>query len=389
MEKNYDVVIIGGGIIGSSVAAHLANENLKILVINTNKFGLPASFAAAGMLTPYHHSEISNPNLLDFSIKSLNYFDFFHKIIKDSTNIDFGYRRNGSLFLILSNADIVRKESELKKFFKFNADVSFLNKPETLKLEPSVTSNIVGSYYFPNEGCINNPKFLKGIIQYIENKKIEILNDEVIDIHIKSGEVESVVLSNNKKIVASKYVLCNGVWANKLSCLEVPLIKAIKGEIIELEVDENIAPTFEKNLFSKDGYLVSRKPTNKFERTKVIIGSTSEEMNIQNDKNVFENSVLNVKKLLENSCEMVPDLSNAIFSACWAGLRPKTLDEMPIIGEHPEIRNLIFGLGHYRNGILMAPFTGKIISEIILCKKHSHDISNFKIDRFIGQKTTV
>ncbi len=391
--QSYDVIIIGGGIIGNCIAAHLANENLKILVINSTKLGNPASVAAAGLITPFQIHELVNTQLKELCLKSFEYFFNFHETLISKSNIpglDLGLRQSGSLYTIFSNSEIAQKENEIKEFKSTGGKVSFLNKMELQKLEPSITKDLMGGDHYSDEAYINNPKFLKAILSYCQQQQIEYLDSEVSEIVLNKSSIEKILLPDGKSLLAEKYILCNGVWADsflrKLFKRNESIIKAIKGEI--LEVQTNLETTLQKIVFCEDGYLVPRPRTNKFERSSILVGSTSDEVNIEENPDLFKNTLYGISKLTALFKKLIPAHNNYNIASMWSGLRPKTHDNLPVLGK-TDINNLLLSLGHYRNGILMGPYCGKIISGLITGSEAELNLEPFSINRLLKQKSSV
>lgn len=384
MKERYDIVVIGGGIIGSSCALHLADEGLKVALINTSKYGKPASEAAAGLLTPFQISELGTPLIADFMSESFKYFKDFYNRIKGDSNVNLGFREAGSLYLLLSTFEIAQKEAETATLSRLGEKVEFNNKRETLKLEQVVTEEIIGSYHYPSEAVINNPKFLKAVLKQVYEKKVKVINKVVKNIVSVKNKVKNIVLENGDEIVADTYVLANGVWANKflkeINETKEDVIKAVKGEVLEIDVDDLYIP--EKILFCKDGYILSRKATNQFERPSILVGSTSEEIDIEKASRPYRNSIQSMNKLSNLFTRLLPSYKTPFIANSWAGFRPKTPDGLPIIGNVTGVDNLFCALGHYRNGILMGPLTGKLLSELIVTTKTSMNIDIFSFDRF-------
>lgn len=386
MTQNYDVIIIGGGIIGFSIAAHLAEENLNIGVINATKLGTPASIAAAGLLTPFQLHETENNLLRNFCFKSFDYFHSFHEKIKSNSfvkNIDLGYKQCGSLYLIFSNLEIAQKEKEIQELRNIDPKISFLTKQDVLKNEPALSKDIIGAYHFPQESFINNLKFLKALSSYFQEKNTTLINEEVTNLDIVNKKIENISLSNSKTIKADKYVLCNGAWANillkKICNTRENIISAVKGEILQVGGIHELP--LQKIIFCNEGYILPRIPTNNFERPSILVGSTYEEVDIEKRINNFSNSIKGVSKLTNLFQKILPNCSNFTISNMWSGLRPQAPDKLPILGKAEDIKNLYLALGHYRNGILMGPYTGKLLSDLILEKEVEYNIEPFKFER--------
>lgn len=392
MHENYDIAIIGGGIIGASLAAHLANERLKVLVIDSNIYGLPASYAAAGLLTPFQLGELENTAIKGFSYKSFKYFPDFFEIIsscKSNENIDFGFMQTGSLYMIFSSSEFSKKESEFRQIKEMDPQVEFLNKADVHKQEPLVAKEIVGAYHYPAEGCINNQKFLRGMISYCIENRIQFKNSIVQKIISTEESVKEILLDSGEIIRADKYVLCNGVWSSRLLKqvlnTEENLIEAIKGEIVQLE--SSPAKSLNKIVFCEDGYMLPRKSSVIDDETSIILGSTSEKVDIDATNGLFQNSSGGILSLMKLFQKLVPSYPEFKIKESWSGLRPATKDRLPAMGKISGIENLYCSLGHYRNGILMGPYSGKILKDLLLSDRNDSDMETFKIDRLLKKQS--
>lgn len=391
MNKNYDVAIIGGGIVGSALAAHLANENLKVVVLKSENLGTPASIAAAGLLSPFQIDELENPLLKDLCFKSFEYLPQFIENILSSpsnSNIDLGYRKSGSLFLLFSNFEFAKKENEIKEIKELEPNVQFVNRVDIEKYEPLLTKEAIGAYHFPSEGYINNPKFLKSVWNSCMYNKVDFLNKKVTRLNMKANVVESISLEDGENIQSKTFVIANGVWANTflkdLFNLKEDIVSAIKGEIIQLESTEE--KIINKVIFCSEGYITPRPKTNNFETSSILVGSTSELIDIKTNKDPYSASINGLSSLLNLFKKLIPSHNNFHLSNKWSGLRPQTKDKLPAIGKIPGLENLFCSIGHYRNGILMSAFSGMILKDIILGNSMEYNIEPFKVDRFLELK---
>lgn len=386
--QNYDVIVIGGGLIGTSTAAHLANEKIKTLVVNSSSLGTPSSVAAAGLLAPFHVSEHENPKIKDFCMKGYEYFLDFYNLIKSDptlTKVNLGFNQLGTLYLIFSISESAKIENELRNLKNPSLKYSFLNRQEVLKLEPQITKEIICGYYYPEESVINNQKFLKVLTSYCLNKKVEYINSKVLEINLVKNKIENITIDSGENLQAGTFVLCNGAWANsflkKIFNTNEDLIKAIKGEIIQVETRHG-APLLQKIIFCKDGYILPKSPTDQFEKPSILIGSTLEEVKIESGMSIFNNTVSGTSSLTNLFKKLILDYENYYITKMWSGLRPQTSDKLPIIGKE-EFENLFLCLGHFRNGILLGPLSGKIICDLIVRKQTGYDISNFNLGRLL------
>lgn len=365
-----DILIIGGGLIGLSIARELHKKNAgKITIFERSEIGKEASFAAAGMLAPHAETE----KLDDFYYlceESNNLYPQFAAELFDETDVNIELDRSGTLFLALNKFDSeeIGKRFEWQK--KAGLDVEYLSATETHKLEPFVSPDVLESLYFPNNWQVENRKLLHALHKYCDLKNIEIReNVEITDL-IVEGENIIGAKSIEQDYFAEKVILATGAWTSliKSENLILPEIKPIRGQMISFHTAKRL---FEKVIYSPRGYLVPR------EDGRILIGATVEDVGF--NKDLTQTGIVYLREI---AFEIAPSLANLNIYEKWAGLRPISNDSFPILGEFSEIENLFIATAHYRNGILLAPITGKILADKIVEGNESEYLKIFSPKRF-------
>ncbi len=375
-QKNSDLLIIGGGIIGLSLARQLHKKGFKhITILDKGKLGTESSYAAAGMLAV--QAETDKPDeFFRFCNESNKLYPQFSEELFDETGVDIELDREGTLYLAFNETD----ENELRGRYewqkKAGLTVEKLSAIETHKLEPFVSPDILGSLYFPNDRQVENRKLLHALEKYCEFTEIEIReNCEIKNLLIENGKIIGAE-TETEKFYAETVVLATGAWTSLIKAAEfaLPEIKPIRGQIIEFHTAKRL---FQKVIYSPRGYLVPRQDG------RILAGATVEDAGFE--KAVSESAT---EFLRENALEIAPSLVNINIHDQWVGLRPFASDGLPVLGEVRGIENLFIATAHYRNGILLAPQTAKILADKIADAKHSEYFDKFSPHR-LEQKAEV
>ena len=365
-----DVLIIGGGVIGLSIARELHKKGIKkITILERGELGKEASFAAAGMLAPNAETEKSD-EFFHFCNESNRLYPNFAEAIFGETGVDIELDKQGTLYLALTEND----SAEILKRFKWQKKaglaVEHLSARETTQIEPFISPDVRESLFFPNDWQVENRRLLYALQKYAELNNIEIReNTEIKNLLIENGKLIGAE-TDTEKFFAETTVIATGAWTSliKTSGFSMPKVMPVRGQMISFQTAKRL---FEKVIYSPRGYLVPRRDG------RILIGATVEDVGF--DKSVTE---LGVEFLRENALEIVPSLLNLEVSEKWAGLRPFAFDGLPILGSFPQVENLFLATAHYRNGILLAPLTAKIIADKIAANLDSDYLDFFSPLRF-------
>jgi glycine oxidase len=182
------------------------------------------------------------------------------------------------------------------------------------------------------------------------------------------------VMTARGEIRANIVVIAAGSWSSLLRCEESPQfeVEPARGQMVAIEMP---APAARHVIYSRRGYLVPRLSGY------LIAGSTTERAGY--DKRVTAGGVASI---IKNAIEVMPCVANQAITETWAGLRPRSPDDLPILGVDPRVEGLIYATGHYRNGILLTPITAQAISELII-KGESHiNLAPFSVARFANRQ---
>ncbi|MFJ7728500.1 glycine oxidase ThiO [Neobacillus sp. NPDC097160] len=353
MENSFDVIIIGGGIIGSSIAYQLSKMGRKVVILEKDRLACQASSAAAGMLAAQAEIEQDGP-LLQMALKSQAMFPSLSSELFEYTGIDIEFVNKGMLKIAETEeiASIVRKQVTFQR--KWDPAITWLDKMELLELEPSISSSISGAMFLPNDGHVQPANLSRAYAQAAAYFGTEIREyTEVVSINYENGQVKGVNTSHGV-IHGEQVVVATGAWAAKLmreSGLEIN-VYPVKGECFSVRPEK---PVINTTIFSdKRCYLVPKR------NGEIYIGATMIEHS-------FDQTVtpIGIGSLIERATQLVPKLNEAPWERVWSGIRPQTGDGMPYIGEHPSWKGLYVAAGHFRNGILLGPITGKLVADLL------------------------
>jgi glycine oxidase len=361
-RKGYDVAIVGGGIIGCSIAFQLAKRHLSVVVVEKERMVSQASSAAAGMLGAQSEFASDHP-LIPLALKSREMFPQLADELKELTGIDIG---------LLKLAFTEREENELQQQYefwkRFDSNVRWLTINELRELEQNVTEEVAGAMYIPNDGQVRADDLSLAFAKAASAYGAELREyTEVISLVTENDRVCGAI-TNRGTIDANIVIVAAGAWSARLlkqTGLELHMYP-VKGECFSVITEQ---PLLEATVFAKNGcYIVPKK------ENRLLIGATS-------TPNMFDKqaSVQGIYRLLERAQQIMPKLAEAKWEKAWAGIRPQTGDGLPYIGEHPCYRGLWAATGHYRNGILLSPITGVLLAELITEEKVDIDISSFSL----------
>lgn len=363
--RHSDVVIVGGGLIGSSIAFYLAKAGTKVVVLERDQIGAHSSSAAAGMLGA--QAEMSQPgSLADACLKSHSMFPELAEELLETTGLDIELNRYG----LLKPALTEEEANELKKLAKWQQAV-WWDRTECKEKEGFLGEEVVGGLFFPEDYQVSAPRLTQAFARAAQHFNAEFVEGcQVIDIQVKENRVHKLVTSDGEWI-ADTVVLATGAWTgwvSRLMGINLPVFP-VKGEALAAYTTR---PLLKHTLFGNGVYIVPKA------NGEMIIGATEKEHQLDTSVTIDA-----VHTLLAKAICYYPILKEMKISRAWAGIRPGTPDQMPYIGRLDPIENMIVASGHYRNGILLSPWTGQVVSQIIHGKEA--DLSPFNPLRAISK----
>ncbi len=362
-----DVIIVGGGVIGCSIAWKLAQAGLKVTVLERGRVGCEASRAAAGMLSPQGESQTPGP-FFDLCLRSRAMYRSFAEELSAASDIDVEYKDEGTLFVLVQGEDEEEKLRWAAWQLEAGLSLEHVSADDLRKIEPSVTDSATRAIFLPREHQIENRRVMDALEIAMHRAGVEVIEGaEVTALATEHGSVTGVACGA-RTVSAGCVVVAGGAWSSRL--LE-PLglnvkVTPVRGQMIA--VRGRTCP-ITRVLHSSKAYVVPRRDG------RILIGATVEQVGFQ--KGV---TVAAVKHLLSAAVELVPSLGECEIVETWSGLRPDTIDHLPVIGPSG-IDNLVLATGHFRNGILLAPVTAEVIADILV-----HDGVHMEIDPFSNNR---
>ncbi|MBI4497629.1 MAG: glycine oxidase ThiO [Chloroflexi bacterium] len=375
-DTTAEVIIIGGGVIGSATAYYLARRGVQVLVLERDRIGSDASSVAAGTLAVLSHTQGPSP-LVDFGWAGLQAYQGLADELKATSGVDIEYVPYGLLRVAFSEADAARLQAAISWQRDAGFEISWLDADEARRLEPGLGPDVIGASFSPQEHHIRSPRVTEAFAQGAARAEATFrLGADVVDLVTEGRRVTGVRLAGGEEVRGGTVLLAGGSWAGGWGeRLGVPLpITPVRGQILILY---QVPPVFRYSLSGNGGALVA-KPDGT-----VIAGVTVERTGF--DKRVTAGGIATI---MQRCLALLPGIDGAEFRAAQVGLRPRTPDGLPLMGRIPGWEGVIIAGGHFRDGLLFGPLTGQLMAELITTGETSYPLEPFSPARFLeGPRT--
>ena len=374
-EISHDVIIIGGGIIGGSIAWELARRGLHPLVLDRQEAGREASWAAAGMLQTAPESADGFP-LVPLARASLALYPEFVAAIEADSGRTVGLRRTGAMEIFFSSGGARALSTFIALHHGLGLPAEALPLDEALEMEPALSRHAQAAALLPQECALDSRALTDAVLAAaVAGGAVVLAGVGVESLIVNGARVEGVIAAGHR-FAADHVILAAGAFSSRLDAARrYAPTRPVRGQMVALL---SSAPPIRRVLRSTRGYIVPRDDARP---QRLVAGSTLE--NAGYEKRVTPEGIARV---LEAAQEIVPDLAAAEIVETWSGLRPDTPDHLPILGP-TELEGLTIATGHFRNGILLAPITAKLIAEWITERRVSFEWDIFSPLRFASLDT--
>ncbi|HKV94451.1 MAG TPA: glycine oxidase ThiO [Candidatus Angelobacter sp.] len=344
--NSWDVIISGAGIIGVSLALELRERGATVLVLDKSEPGQEASSAAAGMLAAGGFE--TPPALCPLALQSARMFPEYIRKLEALSGVKTDFRQHGTI-VFQDNG------STAPALYKK------LGSDDLRRLEPPL-HNPGQEAFFVQEDTVDPRLLMQAALAAAHKSGVDIRgNTKVLEIRSAGSSVEVETAGTTRPICGRAAVNCQGAWAG------AP-VKPRKGQMLYVCPEKK--DLLQHVVHAPEVYIVPRSSG------KILIGATVEDVGF--DKAVAPSTI---QQLLNAAARYLPELESAPIVESWAGLRPGTPDDLPILGP-TDMPNVFAATGHFRNGILLAPITAKIMANLIMGQPVQYEISSFSPARF-------
>lgn len=353
-QSRFDVVVVGGGVIGLSVAWRLAQRGADVCLLERDRPGGGTSAIGAGMLAPVSEAVFSERGLLALGLASAEAYPGFVAELERGTGEDAGYLRCGTLLAArdADEAEWLGRELAMRAGLGLE-DVNRLLPSQARRLEPALAPALRLALQIENDHAVDPRKLTRALARAVDAAGGELRSGaEVTHLQTSDDRVTGVALATGEQVGADHLVIAAGPWTPALEGLpeeaKVP-VHPVKGQIIRMH-DPSGPGLLTRVLRMRTCYVVPRGDG------RYVLGATTEERGF--DQTITAGAV---HELLDEAGELLPGVAELVIDELSAGFRPGTPDNAPAIGPGA-LDGLHWATGHYRHGILLAPITAEILA---------------------------
>lgn len=386
MPRTPDAIVVGGGLIGCLAARALADDGRRVTLFEQGaELGRKASTAAAGMLSPQMEwaedllvegrvdVERRTDAMLDLAIAAREGWPAFAAALEAETGRRLHYRDEGTLVVALTDEEAADLEERARTQRRRGLRAEWLEPEAVRELEPGIAGAAHGALYIPDDRQVDPLPLMAAAAEALAARpgvRVE-TGTAVRAIVSAGGRVAGVAIgrgAEGRTAQAELVVLAAGAWSAGIAGLPRPLaVRPVKGQMAALRPG---TMPIRHVVGGRGAYCVPR------DDGRIVVGATVEDAG-------FDEAVdpVAVGALIRAAAAAVPSLAAAPIESRWSGLRPGTADDLPVLGEDPELAGLLYATGHYRNGILLAPLTADIVAALARGDDPPVDTTSFAADR--------
>ncbi len=355
-----DIAIVGAGVMGCALALELAERGRSVVVLERSIPGAEASSAAGGILGAQAESPGPGP-FLELALASRALWRGLAPRLGEV-----GYRDSGLLKVALDEADLVWLEGIARWNEQLGLPCRRLDAHEVASLQPGLSSQVMAGLLFPEDGVVDAQLLPSALAALATSAGARIVSGGEVRGLAREGRRVIGLETSKGAVLADKVVICAGAWTRKV--LPTLSVEPVRGQILVLRGEPGqLGPV----TFSRQGYMVPRADG------RVLVGSTMERVGF-----VDEVTLGGLHRVSGIAMELMPGLSGARVVDYWAGLRPGTPDNLPLIG--PSGREGVEVLsGHFRNGILLTPISARLMAQRLCGERTDLSLAPFDPRRFL------
>jgi glycine oxidase len=353
--RSSDVIIMGAGIIGLSLALTLRRRGFSVLIVDRGEPGREASHAAGGMLAD---CMLETPLVLQplATASARMYPEFVHQL-EDESGMKVDLRDNGTI--LFPAAEHAAQAHLLAK--------SELPGP-LAELEPNLVAGKRRALFL-HERSVDPRSLVAAAIKAAKHRGVDFSSGDAVTSVVGTGGRMTWVFTSKTKFSARIVVNCAGAWSSQFGDHSFPT-RPVKGQMLAVVAEKNLVRHV---IRAPEAYIIPRSDG------RIVIGATLEEAGY--DKRT---DIDTIQRLRRGAISLVPKLAEARILEDWAGLRPGTPDNLPILGA-TSTPGYFVATGHFRDGILLAPITARVMAQVICSQKPDCELGPFSPSRFVPQ----
>lgn len=383
MNEPYEAVVVGGGIVGTSVAYHLVRNDVSTLLVDRYNDGR-ATDAGAGIVAPATSSRNASDPWFELAVDAFEYYPSLIERLADEQDGDTSFSRPGLLAVAADRDEIdpfsktvARMDDRQQRLANpAPGSVESLDPTEATELLPGLTT-VERGFYYANAARVDGRRITDAMCRAAELEGLTVENGDVVDLTVTNGTVRGLELADGRTIRTDRAVVAGGAWSSSFEeqlHVDVP-VEPQRGQIAHLH--SPTLPTGEWPILKgfRGHYIVP------WEGGHVAVGATRE----SDTGYAPRTTAAGVHTVLEEALRLVPALGDAELREVRVGLRPASPDEHPILGPVPGVEDAYLATGHGPTGLTLGPYSGKIVAELVRGERTASDLDPFLPERFDDQ----